>query len=90
MVRTVYGKAVATARSIHVRLDEAADSALTAIAGDDLTPSEAVRLALSETAARRRRRHSLAAEARRLADDPDYRAEVAEVQELMDELRAPW
>lgn len=77
------------ARSIHVRLDAAAAEALDTVAGGELNPSDAVRLALSEAAERRRRRGALAAEARRLAADPDYRAEVAETQELMNALRAP-
>lgn len=80
---------MASARSIHVRLDDRTAAALATVAGETLTPSEAVRLALTE-AADRRRRHSLADEARRLGADPDYRSEVAEVQALMDELRGPW
>lgn len=78
------------ARSIHVRLDETAAEALDTVAGGKLNPSDAVRLALAEAAERRRRRGALAAEARRLAADPEYRAEVVETQDLMDALRAPW
>ncbi len=81
---------MATSRSIHVRLDGSSASALEVVAGEVLTPSEAVRVALEEAAERRRRRRSLAEEAARLMADPDYRAEVDEVRALMDDIRAPW
>jgi Arc/MetJ-type ribon-helix-helix transcriptional regulator len=74
------------ARSIHVRLDEAAEAALDAVRAEGLTDSQAVRAALREAAARRHTRSALAAEAARLAADPVDRAEAREVQELMAEL----
>lgn len=52
-----------------------------------LTQSEAIRHALVE-AARSRRDRSLAAEAARLASDPEDLAEMAEVVALMEALRA--
>lgn len=73
-------------RSIHVRLDAAADAALVLLRADGMTDSEAVRVALREAGERRRTRAALAAEARALASDPDDRAEAREVRELMAEL----
>jgi predicted transcriptional regulator len=49
--------------------------------------SEAARQAIAETAERERRRAGLAAEARRLMNDPAYVREAREVVALMDELR---
>jgi hypothetical protein len=49
--------------------------------------AEAARQAIAETAARDRRRTGLAAEARRLARDPEYVREAQEVAVLMEQLR---
>jgi metal-responsive CopG/Arc/MetJ family transcriptional regulator len=49
--------------------------------------AEAVRQAIAETAQRDRRRTGLAAEARRLMQDPVYLEEAREVAGLMEELR---
>jgi predicted DNA-binding protein len=54
-----------------------------------ISKAEAARQAIEETALRERRRRGLAAEARRLMADPDYRAEAREVSALMEELRGP-
>lgn len=70
-------------RSIHVRLDAAADAALALLRADGMTDSEAVRVALREAGERRRTRAALAAEVRSLASDPDDRAEARDVRELM-------
>jgi hypothetical protein len=74
------------ARSIHVRLDAAADDALRLLRAGGLPDSETVRMALRETAARRRMRASLAAEVAALAADGDDRAEARRVRELMAQL----
>jgi Arc/MetJ-type ribon-helix-helix transcriptional regulator len=74
------------ARSIHVRLDDAADDALRVLRAGGLTDSEAVRVALREAGERRRTRAALAAEAAALAADRDDRAEARRVRELMAEL----
>ncbi|MEA2129076.1 MAG: hypothetical protein QOJ85_1967 [Solirubrobacteraceae bacterium] len=74
------------ARSIHVRLDDAADDALRVLRTGGLTDSEAVRAALREAGERRRTRAALAAEAAALAADRDDRAEARRVRELMAEL----
>ena len=52
-----------------------------------VTRSEAARQAIAETAQREKRRAGLAAEARRLADDPAYVTEAREVAALMEQLR---
>ena len=49
--------------------------------------AEAARQAIAETAERDRRRAGLAAEARRLASDPEYVREARELAALMDDLR---
>jgi antitoxin component of RelBE/YafQ-DinJ toxin-antitoxin module len=73
-------------RALHVRLDESAAAALSVLRSDGLTDSKAVRVALRETAARRRSRASIAAETRQLAADEDDRAEMRAVREQMAEL----
>jgi predicted transcriptional regulator len=52
--------------------------------------AEAIRQAVAETARRDRRRAGLAAEARRLMEDPAYVEEARQVAYLMEELRGPW
>ena len=74
------------ARSIHVRLDDEAQAALSVLRNAGMSDSEAVRAALCESAARRRTAAALRAEAARLAGDPADLAEARAVLELMDEL----
>jgi predicted transcriptional regulator len=52
--------------------------------------AEAARQAIAETAQRDRRRTGLAAEARRLMEDPAYLEEARQVASLMEELRGSW
>lgn len=52
-----------------------------------ISRAEAARQAITETAARERRRAGLAAEAAALMADPDYVSEAREVAELMERLR---
>jgi hypothetical protein len=54
-----------------------------------ISKAEAARQAIEETASREKRRQGLAAEVRRLMDDPDYVSEAREVAALMEELRGP-
>ena len=54
-----------------------------------VTRSEAARQAIAETADRERKRAGLAAEARTLANYPQYVREAQEVAELMEQLRGP-
>jgi len=52
--------------------------------------AEAARQAIQEAAARDLKRGGLAAEARRLMEDPAYVAEARELAELMEELDGSW
>lgn len=52
-----------------------------------ISRSEAARQAIAETAARERRRHGLADEAKRLMQDERYVNEARDVAELMETLR---
>jgi len=54
-----------------------------------ISRAEAARRAIAETAERERRRSGLAAEARRLMQDPAYVNEAHEVATMMEELRGP-
>jgi Arc/MetJ-type ribon-helix-helix transcriptional regulator len=78
------------ARTISVRLDEDAQRALSELEATGMTRSEAVRAGLEAAAQRLRDRQRLTAEAAALAQDDADRAEVAAVNEMMEELRAPW
>ena len=73
---------------ISVRLDDDALRALAQLEATGLTRSEAVRLALVETAARRRRDDALRAEVAALEADEDDRAEMLAVADFMESLRA--
>jgi predicted transcriptional regulator len=55
-----------------------------------LTRAEAARQAITETAARERKRSGLAAEVRRLMQDDGYVREAHDVADLMETLRGPW
>lgn len=76
-------------RAISVRLDERAQRALDVLVASGLSQSEAIRQALIETASRLRD-ESLAEEARRVAADPEDRAEMAAVAALMESLSPDW
>lgn len=73
--------------TISVRLDEEAMRALRALEATGRSRSEAIRGALLDSAGRG---EALRSQAQRVAADPGYRREVAEVQALMDELSEPW
>lgn len=79
------------ARSLHVRLDEASAAALDIVRNaSGMTDSEAVRTALREAAARRRRRSELREEVARLAADPEDTKERRAVMADMDAIAAGW
>jgi hypothetical protein len=73
-------------RSIHVRLDDAAEAALEVVRADAINDSEAVRTALGEAAARRRTRAAIAEEVRRLRRDAGDVEEMRVVREQLAEL----
>lgn len=76
-------------RAISVRLDERALRALDDLVASGLSQSEAIRRALVESAGRLRD-EALAEESRRVAADPDDRAEAAAVLALMESLSPAW
>lgn len=78
------------ARALHVRLDADAEAALAVLRAEGMNDSQAVRSALTEARARRRRRSALREEARRLAADPKDRAELAALRDELDELSPGW
>jgi hypothetical protein len=78
------------ARALHVRLDADSEAALAVLRAEGMNDSEAVRSALTEARARRRRGAALREEARRIAADPEDRAELAAVRDDLDELAPPW
>jgi hypothetical protein len=77
-------------RALHVRLDADAEAALAVLRAEGMNDSQAVRSALTEARARRRRRSTLREEARRLAAEPADRAELAALHDELDELSPPW
>jgi shikimate kinase len=77
-------------RALHVRLDAEAEAALAVLRAEGLTDSQAVRSALIEAHARRRRRSALREEARRLSADAADRAELAALRQELDPLAPAW
>ena len=73
-------------RAISLRLDEDAARALQYLMRKGESRSQAIRAALIGEA-RRRKLEIAAADAARLAADPNDRREIAEVQALMEDLR---
>jgi len=57
---------------------------------EGMSDSQAVRSALTEARARRRRRVALREEARRLAAEPADRDELAALRDELDEIIPPW
>jgi predicted transcriptional regulator len=83
-----YAFPMASAHPLSLRLGDDGARALDEIARRrGITRSEAARRAIAETAERERKRSGLAAEARRLMEDPEYVAEAREVTTMMEELR---
>ena len=78
------------ARTVQARLDERAEDDLALLRGEVANDSEAIRLALRETAERRRRRSALREEARLASQDLEDLAEARRVREDMDAVAAPW
>jgi Arc/MetJ-type ribon-helix-helix transcriptional regulator len=78
------------ARTVQARLDERAEQDLELLRGEGHSSSEAIRLALRESAERRRSRSALRLEAEEAAADPDDLADALQVRRDMDALAAPW
>jgi predicted transcriptional regulator len=81
---------MATVPPLSLRLGRDGMKALDKIARQrGISRAEAARQAIAETAERERRRRGLAAEARKLVENPEYVREAREVASLMEELRGP-
>lgn len=83
---TVFG----VARTVQARLDDIAEGDLALLRGETGSDSSAVRLALRETAARRRRRSALRSEAQAAAGDERDLATSREVFADMEALAPDW
>lgn len=77
-------------KTVRARLDAPSERALSVLMGEGRNESEAVRAALVESADRRQRRSSLAAEAKALAADVEDLAERQAVLEDMEQLSGDW
>lgn len=77
-------------RVVRARLDRPSEEGLALLMSEGRNESDAVRLALVESAERRRRRSALVAEVRRLADDPADTAERLAVMADMESLSGDW
>ena len=77
-------------RTVQARLDADSERDLRLLKNLGFTDSEAIRLALREAADKRRRRSALRAEAERLMNDPDDRAEIRRVLAEMEAISAAW
>ena len=77
-------------RTIQARLDDRAEDDLALLRNEGHNDSDAIRLALRESADRRRRRASLRAEAQEAAADEADLNEDRRVRAEMDALAASW
>jgi hypothetical protein len=77
-------------RVVRARLDGPSEQSLELLMREGMNESEAVRAALLEAAAHRRRRSSLRAEVARLAADPVDRAARERVMADMDAVGLDW
>ena len=80
----------AVARTVQARLDDVAESDLALLRGEAGSDSSAVRLALRESAARRRRRSALRREAQQAASDERDLAASREAMADMEALAPDW
>lgn len=79
-----------SSRIVRARLDEASERGLAVLLREGRNESEAVRTALVEAGRRRVRSAALAAEVRRLIDDPADTAEREAVMADMESISADW
>jgi hypothetical protein len=87
--RMCHGSGMAS-RVVRARLDGPSEEALAMLMREGRSESEAVRAALVESGQRRRRRSTLAAEVRRLAEDPADTAERRAAMADMESLSTGW
>ena len=77
-------------RTVQARLDDRSERDLAVLRNEGHTDSEAIRLALHESAELRRRRSALRLEAEAAAVDPADLADALRVRTEMDEIAAAW
>jgi hypothetical protein len=77
-------------RALHVRLDGESEAALAVLRAEGMSDSQAVRKALTEARAQRRRRLALRKEARKLAGNLEDRAELEALRTELDGLMPEW
>ena len=82
--------AESVARTVQARLDAPAEDDLAVLRNEGHNDSEAIRLALRESAERSRRRSALRSEAEAAASDPVDLDEARRVRSDMDALASPW
>jgi hypothetical protein len=87
---TICGTNRDVARTVQARLDEHSEQDLAVLRNEGHTDSEAIRLALHESAELRRRKSALRLEAEAAAADPDDLAEALRVRAEMDAIAAVW
>ena len=75
---------------MQARLDEHSEDDLALLRNEGHNDSDAIRVALREAAARRRRRSALQVEAEAAGSDRDDLAEARRVRADMDAIAAPW
>jgi Arc/MetJ-type ribon-helix-helix transcriptional regulator len=78
------------ARTVQARLDDRAEDDLAVLRNEGHNDSDAIRVALRESAERRRRRASLRVEAEAAVHDQADLVEARRLRAEMDELAAPW
>lgn len=78
------------ARTVQARLDQRSEQDLAVLRNEGRSDSEAIRLALHESAEQRRRKSALRLEAEAAAADADDVAEALRVRKEMDALAAAW
>ena len=78
------------ARTVQARLDDHAEQDLAVLRNAGHSDSEAIRLALHESAELRRRKSALRLEAEAAAADPEDLAEALRVRAEMDTIAAVW
>lgn len=77
-------------RTVQARLDERSEQDLAVLRNEGHSDSEAIRLALRESAELRRRKSALRLEAEATAADPEDLAEARRVRAEMDAIAAAW
>jgi Arc/MetJ-type ribon-helix-helix transcriptional regulator len=87
---TICDTILSMARTVQARLDDDSEHDLAVLRNEGNSDSEAIRLALRESAERRRRKSALRLEAEAAAADPDDVADARRVRLDLDAVSAAW